>query len=518
MFSKAFSDFPCADALKRATAATTVASLLAGCMAAAPMREEVVKDAIATSKGPEAKPFRTITNFSDGLRCMDRLMIDHGVRDVVVLIEDLNDSTKKINVGAKDMLITAVSDMTRRSRAIRLIAFGNDSGNLVSWINAAGKNNQVYTAVVPKFDIRGSITQMDDNISRQNESGGLSIGNFSLGKGVDASASSISLDLSMISTDTMELVPGVTSRNSAVIVKQGTGSDVDATIRKLGISYSFSVDRNETAAAASRNLVEMAAIELFGRLLHVPYWNCLGMDPRQAEIQNEMSDWFYTLSSNNQLHSYLQQQLRLRRVYEGPVDGSGSSEYDAALERARRIVGLNGSGADYELFAALLNTPREKFTQAAAAAPATVAARPSGPIELAISTGVAGRRHKRNEPLAFSVKPASDAYVYCYYKDDANKIQRIFPNRFTGDARVAAGRALSLPGSMKFRMNASAKGAPESLACFASDRDVLAELPADLRATDFENLAVASLDPVRKAFKSAARASYGEAVYTVEVQ
>ena len=44
---------------------------------------------------------------------MDTLLIDYGVRDDAD--EDLDDETKKLNVGARDMLISSVSDMTRRS-------------------------------------------------------------------------------------------------------------------------------------------------------------------------------------------------------------------------------------------------------------------------------------------------------------------------------------------------------------------------------------------------------------------
>ena len=67
-------------------------------------------------KGPESTPIRSITNFSSGLRCMDNMFLMYGVRDLVVITEDISDQTKKVSAGTKDMLITSVSEMTSAAR------------------------------------------------------------------------------------------------------------------------------------------------------------------------------------------------------------------------------------------------------------------------------------------------------------------------------------------------------------------------------------------------------------------
>ena len=105
---------------------------------------------------------------------MDRLFLENGIRDLVVLTEDIVDNSRKMQVGARDMLISAVSDMTRRSRAVRLITFGADQVNLVNWLNASGTNNRVYT-FKPDFSIRGSISQMDDNLTNRRQGAGASL-------------------------------------------------------------------------------------------------------------------------------------------------------------------------------------------------------------------------------------------------------------------------------------------------------------------------------------------------------
>ncbi|MFM9916014.1 MAG: hypothetical protein ACKVOX_09435, partial [Rhizobacter sp.] len=106
-----------------------VAASLVGCAAApAPSRQQDV--ATASSSRISTTPQRNVTDFTDGLRCMDETFLRYGTRDVSVIMEDLADSTKKVSVGTRDMMISAISDMTRRSRAIQLITFGQDANNV----------------------------------------------------------------------------------------------------------------------------------------------------------------------------------------------------------------------------------------------------------------------------------------------------------------------------------------------------------------------------------------------------
>ena len=63
---------------------------------------------------------------------------------------------------------------------------------------------------------------------------------------------------------------------------------------------------------------------------------------------------------------------------------------------------------------------------------------------------------------------------------------------------------MQLPGTMRFEIRMNGKGVKETVSCFATERDVLAELPASLNAPDFAPLPVASLEQVRGAFSQAA--------------
>lgn len=530
-------------------AAVAFGGLMAGCTVMDP-KPDTVGMTEAIRKAPEYPPQRNITNFSGALRCMDTTMINYGVRDVSVLVEDITDQTKKVNAGTKDMLISAVSDMTKRSRAFRLVAFGQDSGNLVAFYQQAERKNAY--AVIPQFDIKGSITQLDENmVKKQNEAGIGWAPYLNLGAARTAASSILGLDLTVLYTDDMSIVPGVTSRNSVAVYKEGQGYDGDATIRKFSINYSMSLSKSEGQAQALRNLVELAAVELFGKLTKTPYWSCLGVDPKNAEIQNEMADWFHSLMANPpELAGYFQHQLRLRGYYNGPVDGQPNAELSVAVARYRKALGLKEEPrVDLEFFSAYLNAdhaavlaknpppvsspqpvpqaaPQSVPPQPQPAKPMTQnevqahAANPSAPAPLALSISAANgsQTFKRGETINVVLRPNRDAHVYCYLQDENQKIQRFFPNRFRRDSLVRASSALSLPGNMRFQLVANDRGMRETVACFATERDVTRDVPGIVTGTDFENLAVTSLERVNEAFARAAGNNLALGVLNVDIR
>ncbi|HEV8313962.1 MAG TPA: hypothetical protein VGQ23_12910 [Burkholderiaceae bacterium] len=67
---------------------------LAGCAAAPPYPAQ--KDA-----SPVTAPGAPIADFSDGLRCMDNLLLDHGAHDLSILVEDVAEPGRKPNAGAQ---------------------------------------------------------------------------------------------------------------------------------------------------------------------------------------------------------------------------------------------------------------------------------------------------------------------------------------------------------------------------------------------------------------------------------
>jgi hypothetical protein len=106
--------------------------------------------------------------------------------------------------------------------------------------------------------------------------------------------------------------------------------------------------------------------------------------------------------------------------------------------------------------------------------------------------------------------------VYCYLQDENSQLMRLFPNRFVRDSFVVASAALSLPGKMRFQVTISKPGANETVACFATARDVLAALPAQVVGNDFEPLVSVSMQQVRAAFANVAGGTLAEEKVVVQ--
>jgi hypothetical protein len=348
------------------------------------VKKDVVEAADQVRRGPEQAPFRSITSFSEALRCMDNQMITFGVRDLSMLVEELTDQTKKVNAGTRDMLISAVSDMTKRSRAVRLVVYGQDAGNLISFLNQAEKKSAY--ALIPQFDIKGSISQFDESVARKDASAGFSWAEyFNLGYARTGSGTILGVDLTMVNTDNLSVVPGVTSRNAVLILKQGSGLDADAQYHKFGLTFTTALARAEGNAQALRNLVELAAIELFGKLTRTPYWLCLGADPKTESVRTEIADWYYTMTGDaSEIIGYFQYQLAIRGFYVGPVDGEGNNALGEAISRYRVALGLPpGSRIDRAFFAAYLNADHARIQAQNAGQPPAAATNQGKPSAVA---------------------------------------------------------------------------------------------------------------------------------------
>ena len=143
--------------------------------------------------------------------------------------------------------------------------------------------------------------------------------------------------------------------------------------------------------------------------------------------------------------------------------------------------------------------------------PADGKAAPIGPAE-----PDAAHRFEPGERIRLRLTPGQDAHVYCYLQDETRRIVRFFPNRFNASALVKADSPLEIPGAMPFELVANSLKASETIACFASARDVTGALPASVVGDDFAALSVATLDEVRLAFARAAADGLVEARFRIE--
>lgn len=502
-----------------AAAVTTLCALgvLVGCASGpSPATVSAVRDA----QNPVDRAQHTITNFTPALRCMDQRLFDNGTRDLTLMMEELRDATQKVPVSARDMMTSAISDMTRRSRAVRLSVFGADQANLTQLLQTAQKTAPF--AVLPEYNIRGSISQFDEDVQRRSGSLGLLAEAAGLRLANEAKFSVLGFDAAVVRTETLTLVPGAVSKNTTVIAKRDSSAgDGQGRILGVGAVFAFSAARAEGNAQAARNMVELAAIELVGKLAHMPYWQCLGLPDSHPEVQRELDDWFLGMDEGERV-AFVKERLRERRWFDGAIDARPSADFELALAAYRRVLGLPaGGGIDLVFFKRFITEPVQPGPHARRAAPvpvavavaatgpalAAAAAVPAAPVPAAVTTAAVAV-----SPAQVFVKTASagqavlrvavrtPGYLYCYAMDPAGgQIRRVFPNRFVRDPRVEAGAAVSLPDGLRFRLQAH-----HQHACLHAPREVYGDLPPPLRWGDFEDVRLRSFDEIAQAFTQAA--------------
>ncbi len=475
----------------------------------------------------------TVSDFSPLRRCVDNLLLDHGMRDVSMIVEDLADPAHRVTAGSKEMLISAVSDMTQRSRAIRLVASDKDWSHTLSQMTpSAQRESPAVLPPLPRYALRGSISVLDNPAARADAARPASPTSPT-----SPTSSTLGLELTLLSTQDMSVVPGTATRNAVTVFERSPGGESRAELQKFGTR--FSVPAGAGQAEALRALVELSAIELFGRLAKVPYWTCFGASSADEAVATEIQDWYDTMAARpTEIIGYFQSQLRVRGVYEGPIDGVVNSQLKDAVLRYREVLGLSREpklsldffkaylSADHRALAVRLPPVATAAAVAAAAAPPAVvsaAAAPvatsttssAAPLAMRIAAGNEAHQFARGEAVQLTVRPNRDAHVYCYLQDENRKIIRFFPNRFQRDSRVQTALGLQLPGAMRFEIVMNPRGVQETVSCFATERDVLPQLPQSVIAGDFDPLPVTTLEQLRSAFVKVAGSAFAQESFEI---
>jgi hypothetical protein len=478
---------------------------LSGCTTPAAIQS--VRD----NSNPTDRAQKSITNFTPALRCMDDMMFERGTRDVTLMMEEFRDATFRVPVSGRDMMTSAISDMTRRSRAVRLSLFGSDQQNLTQLLFQAQKTNAF--GVIPQYNIRGTISQFDDTV---NKSGG-SVG-FNLIEslfGVRASAetrfSVMGLDAAVVDTSTLTLIPGVSSKNTTVLAsRDASAADGQARLENpsIGLVFSFATARSDGPAQAARNMLELATVELVGKLIRAPYWQCLGVPDSDKEVQREMEDWFLSMDASERV-SFIKDRMREKRYFNGALDGAVTPEYEAALQNYRQALKLPAKGQDdLTFFKAFITqtVPKGKpDTTTVTSTQGASQAFPDKPVVLvpAALHLSAPNLTAKSTTLNLRVETAQAGYMYCYMQDrSTQRLQRIFPNRFAKDPRVEAGSTITLPGKNKFTLKTTA-----DYACIHAPREIYGDLPPPLRWGDFEDIKAKGFDEIRDMFAQASGAT-----------
>lgn len=489
---------------------------LAGCVTPNPETAKVASQ-------PKTAASRNITNFSDSLKCMDDLFLAYGKRDIFITTSGIPDSTGKVSAGTKEMLISALSQTSIKSKAFKFIDYDTAQGDLNQLFTDVS-NAGLSTMTMPSYYIRGAVTQLDENTLDDQAAGSLALPFADLGLSKDQVVSLVSVDMNVGHVQTRSILPGVNASNTIAVARQGKGGDAGGKIGKMGLQFSLNMNRSEGLHQAVRVLIELGLIETLGKLAEVPYWQCLQIEKTNPVAMQQARDWFDGMAEKDRV-THAQTKLTQYGYYKGPVTGTTDSATSAAIGRYQQENNLIADGrVNFDLYYSLMDSKGAQIApppvaaaspgaMSAAAAPlpaaAPAVAKVAPPAATALSVSLDSDRGPRpvyrvNEALSATARVTGDAFLYCYYKDADSVIARVYPNRFEPDAYVAANKAIAIPtkSSSKFKIRFDKAGAKEQVACFASGRELGTRLPDSLKAEDLTPLGTRSMDDVANAFKS----------------
>lgn len=463
---------------------------------------------------PKTPAIKTITSFTQALRCMDELFLANGKQGIVITSAGIPDATGKARTGDKEMMISAISKMTMKSNAFEFIDLtqgASGEGDLAKLFELKGGG----ATKIPDYYIRGAVTQLDDNAVKDSKGFGIALPFLDLGYSKDASFDLISMDMSIGDASTRRILPETNTSNTMIITKGGRSGEAGGKIAKMGLSFNKDLSRTEGVGATYRTLIELGLIEALGKFTRVPYWKCLDIDSTNPELLDQVREW-YDVASDKDRVLFIQQKLAGMGRYKGPLNGAINPELKSAIAEYQNYAGLIAdSRVNFDLYFSLkddtqnelaklpvtpirstspVSAPAGDSTASAAGAPAS-----GMPFKMNLTSDRGGNpSYKVGELLNMKMSLNKQGFASCFYEDMGKNTARIFPNRFYRDSMLAGNFVVPLPtGGFKIKFDRPGR---ERVACVGSDRELLS--PSGVAGSkDLSPLAVRSMDEVIAQFK-----------------
>lgn len=358
--------------------AVSVALLLAfGMLAACDMQ---ATNLALVNMQPKAPAQRNHTNFYPALQCMDDLFVKAKRAPILISSNQIPDKTRTTSVGTREMIITALNHMTRRSKAFSFVEqglVGRTSGDTLALEKDARKGAK---PPAPRLYINGSISQVDTNTRSTGmtaDASGFSPGTTGFSTlGFDAGMEQgvVTLDLHLVSFPSRVVIPGSAISNSITVKHKAFGSGLTGLISQRTLGLTLQLDVVESRGQAVRSLVELGLVEMLGRYTGVPFWECLSLPTvNAAQAATEERAHMAQDASPERLRMA---QTVLHDL--GYVEVQNTGLLDAptrnALSRFQAQKGLLASGTlDFDTYkaleqarAAMLPTPQRQPQRAAA--------------------------------------------------------------------------------------------------------------------------------------------------------
>lgn len=307
---------------------------------------------------PSHRPRAVVTNFNSALVCMDNLMVIHQSKPIYVTSQGILNFTsdRSLSNGGKEMLITALAQMSNRSRGVRFVSYGSDIRDVLDLQGAHPDKKQFR---VPDYFLRGGVTEHNKTLWSGQEGAGFS-GEVTDGDELTASYSllggfgSVTVDMSAGHVANLQIVPGAVSANTLSLRNtEGKSATADLLVGDFGFSYSLSDNVSRDFNQILRALIQVGAIELVGKLQNLPYWRCLANAGANEQRDGELRARFNERLQNQRstLVREMQQLLRDSGYYNGPINGVPDDASYAALQSYQRHHNILATGRiDFETY------------------------------------------------------------------------------------------------------------------------------------------------------------------------
>lgn len=528
-------------------AAACAMTLMAGCSTlgkSSPRRNAQFFDQNYIEDRPVVWPVRSVSSFADSLGCMDSMLRDNHISQVTITSKTIPDASGKVFVSAKDMVITALSEMSRTSNTFRFVDYEVDplKQDTVQTLSGLLLQSNQMQIQMPQMYVSGSISFMDQNVMIDRRGLGIATDDAELGVSRDLIGTVMGMELHLGDFVSRTLIPGIHSANEMALASKGAGFDIGGRIKKAGVQLEVGSDYSQGVGPAARTLVDLSMIELVGKWARVPYWQCLSLDQAHPEFQRQLRQWYLAMSDAERIE-FFARGLRASGYYDGEATGdtipvalrdavrrfqvdrrvaaTGSLNYETYDQLARDYVRTDGNGGftrvgwgggtrRNRLPTELADVPRNDTPVLASTAPR--------PPQVRITLPTAGTERPLGESMQFNLTVDRTSYVQCYYRDAKGTIAQIYPNPLQPTALVEGNRSLLVPdlnNPASFTIELSTPGT-EELRCLASATDATASLPPALQVPALEPLPVQSLDAVEQAFNGIGQSvGRGALVWTV---
>ena len=517
------------------------AMVLAGCSTPLDARKDTAFQSHAhASDRPTHRPVRSFSSFSDSLSCMDRMFRDAQVPTTLITSKQIPDFSGRVPVASKDMIITAISQMSRLSNAFRYVDFEVDISrqDTVQNLTTILLNSNQIQLQRPALYVSGAIAFVDQNVINNRMDIGTSASRLETGFSRDKSATIIGMELHLGDFRTRTLIPGIDSANEVIVGSGAQGLDLAGRIGDYGWQFNVGRDYTQGSGAAMRTLIELAMIELTGKWSRLPYWQCLTMEQAHPAFQRQMRDWYD--EGRPSIHQALVNKSLMSSGYlnaetaglpvNHPTVRAALAKFQAdngmvvtgildfvTYERAlRHYVGLGEQGE-------LLRvgwSPESPLPPVPSVADGQVTTAPQGPalgeaapdelrLNMQIENLVADKTvFEQGTQIFLSATVSRSAHLYCYLATPGGVMQ-LLPNPTNTSAQVTANQAVRIPDWMVpnpgFVLDAGTPGA-ESVTCLAADADLRNRLPEGLQGPGLRPIVEpqGGMTAVKEAFRQAA--------------